>query len=182
MGAGQGPGFPPTPLPISLRLLLWGGGGAFQILCGMGQGVQYRLSVPNMVLPGSTVLALLPPVSAVCPLNVDHFCRELHHLLNHQLVASVLEGICHGFKLGFSDLQPLRSAKRNRPSVYEHPTLIDELTNEVSLGRVAGPFASPPFPFLHFSSFRVIPKKGRPGKRHLIVDLLHLGELVCMAA
>lgn len=41
----------------------------------------------------------------------------------------------------------------------------------MSLGRVAGPFASPPFPFLHVSSFGVIPKKGQPRKWHLIVDL-----------
>ena len=36
---------------------------------------------------------------------------------------------------------------------------------------VAGPFSSSPFPCLHISSFGVIPKKGQPGKWHLIVDL-----------
>ena len=127
---------------------------------------------PNMVLPVSIVLALLPHVSAVSLLNVDQFCRELSCHPNPQLVSSVLDGICHGFKLGFSHLQPLRLAKRNKPSTYEHLTVIDEyLANEVSVGRVAGPFASPPFPFLHVSSFGVIPKRGQPGKWHLIMDL-----------
>lgn len=45
------------------------------------------------------------------------------------------------------------------------------ITNEVSLGRVAGPFPSPPLPNLHVSSFGVIPKKGQPGKWRLVVDL-----------
>ena len=42
---------------------------------------------------------------------------------------------------------------------------------EVSLGRVAGPFYTPPFPTLHVISFGVISKKGQPGKWCLIADL-----------
>lgn len=45
------------------------------------------------------------------------------------------------------------------------------INNEVQLRRVAGPFSSPPLPFLHTSSFGVIPKKGQPGKWRLIIDL-----------
>ena len=47
----------------------------------------------------------------------------------------------------------------------------DYLANEIALHRVVGPFASPPLPNLHVSSFGVIPKKGQPGKWHLIIDL-----------
>ena len=87
-------------------------------------------------------------------------------------MAFVLEGLRFGFKLGFSPSQSLKPAKRTKPSAYEHPSVIDEyLATEVSLERVASPFASPPFPLLHVSSFGVIPKKGQPGKWHLIVDL-----------
>ena len=87
-------------------------------------------------------------------------------------MATVLEGLRFGFKLGFSPSQSLKPAKRNKPSAYEHPSVIDEyLATEVSLGRVAGPFASPPVPLLHVSSFGVIPKKGQRGKWRLIVDL-----------
>ena len=87
-------------------------------------------------------------------------------------MAFVLEGLRFGFKLGFSPPQSLKPAKRNKPSAYEHPSVIDEyLATEVSLGRVAGPFASPPVPLLHVSSFGVIPQKGQPGKWRLIVDL-----------
>ena len=53
-----------------------------------------------------------------------------------------------------------------------HAHIVDAyLANEVSSGRVAGPFSSSPFPCLHISSFGVIPKKGQPGKWRLIVDL-----------
>lgn len=43
------------------------------------------------------------------------------------------------------------------------------------LGRVAGPSTCPPLPNLHVSSFGVIPKRGQPGKWHLIIDLSSLG-------
>ena len=50
--------------------------------------------------------------------------------------------------------------------------MVDQyLANEVSMGRVAGPFSAPPFPNLHVSSFGVIPKRGQPGRWHLIMDL-----------
>lgn len=46
--------------------------------------------------------------------------------------------------------------------------VVDEyLAKEVSRGRVAGPFASPPLQPLHISSFGVIPKEGQPGKWRL---------------
>ena len=57
----------------------------------------------------------------------------------------MLDGIRHGFKLGFFPSQKLKRAKRNKPSATQHASVIDVyLANEVSLGRVAGPFHSPP--------------------------------------
>ena len=103
---------------------------------------------------------------------MEQFSWELRHHPNPQHVAFVLEGLRFGFKLGFSPSQSLKPAKRNKPSADEHPSVIHEyLATEVSLGRVAGPFASPPAPRLHVSSFGVIPEKGQPGKWRLIVDL-----------
>ena len=67
----------------------------------------------------------------------------------------------------------------SQPSALHHAHIVDAyLANEVSLCRVAGPFSSSPFPRLHISSFGVIPKKGQPGKWHLIVDLSSPGVLV----
>jgi hypothetical protein len=66
----------------------------------------------------------------------------------------------------------LTAARKNKASAYEHPEIVDAyLQNEVSLGRVTGPFETPPLPDLHISSFGVIPKSGQPGKWRLILDL-----------
>ena len=90
------------------------------------------------------------------------------------LCPKVLSSVCpllqHGLKLGYHSAH--KPAKRNKPSALHHAHIVNAyLANEVSLGRVAGPFSSSPFPGLHISSFGVIPKKGQPGKWRLIVDL-----------
>ena len=83
-----------------------------------------------------------------------------------------MDRLRNSFLLGFQHSKKLKSAKSNKASANQHSEVIDRyLANEVSLGRVAGPFSSPPFPNLHVSSFGVIPKKGQPGKWRFIVDL-----------
>ena len=83
-----------------------------------------------------------------------------------------MDRLRNSFRLGFQHSKKLKSAKSNKASANQHSEVIDRyLANEVSLGRVAGPFSSPPFPNLHVSSFGVIPKKGQPGKWRFIVDL-----------
>ena len=105
--------------------------------------------------------APLPPVSAVTPLVAEQFAWELRFHPQRPQVDFVLDGIRHGFKLGFSPSQKLKSAKKNKPSATQHASVIDAyLANEVSLGRVAGPFHSPLFPNLQVSSFGVIPRPG----------------------
>ena len=92
--------------------------------------------------------------------------------LGQQAVNYVLEGLEHGFRLGFQPARRLRVTKRNKPSAFQNPHVIDDyLANEVARSRVAGPFPSIPLPNLHISSFGVIPKKGQPAKWRLIVDL-----------
>jgi len=105
-------------------------------------------------------------------LQAEQFAWELQLHPIQQLVQFVQEGIRHGFRLGFCLTQPLKSAKKNKLSADQHESVIDEyLANEVSRGRVAGPFDSPPLPNLQVSSFGVIPKRGQPGKWRLIVEL-----------
>ena len=119
-----------------------------------------------------SILASLPPVSAVTPLQAQQFSWELRLHPHWQKVDFVLDGIRHGFRLGFCHTQRLKPAKTNKPSADQNPSVIDEyLAHEVSRGRVAGPFEFPPLPNLQVSSFSVIPKRGQAGKWHLIVDL-----------
>ena len=118
------------------------------------------------------------PVSVVSPLNVLQFTLDLAEHPDRQAVNYVLEGLEHGFRLGFQPARRLRVAKRNKPSAFQNPHVIDDyLANEVARSRVAGPFPLIPLPNLHVSSFGVIPKKGQPAKWRLIVDLSSPGGL-----
>lgn len=107
------------------------------------------------------------------PLNAAEFQRELSFHPDRQGVAYVVDGIRDGFRTGFiPESVSLTSTRRNMKSALEHADVIDAyLANEVSKTRVAGPFAASPVPSLQCSPFGVIPKKGQPGKWHLILDL-----------
>jgi len=92
---------------------------------------------------------------------------------NKRLVQFMLEGICNGFRIGFTKPpSSLKSARYNLEGVREHPDIVtDYLFTEISLGRVAGPFPPQAVPAIHISRFGVIPK-GQTGKWRLI-DLSH---------
>ena len=126
----------------------------------------------SFVLPSFPASTSFHPVSTVSPLKPEEFARQLSNHPNQSQVAFVLDGLRYGFRLEFHHSRKLKSATTNKPSAKQHPDVIDRyLANEVSLGRVAGPFSSPPLSNLHISSFGVIPQKGQPGKWRLIVDL-----------
>ena len=95
------------------------------------------------------------------------------HPDNH-LVQFLLEGICKGFRIGFTKPpSSLRAARSNLEGAWEHPDIVnDYLSTEISLGWVAGPFLPRAIPQVHISRFGVIPK-GQTGKWRLIVDLSH---------
>ena len=113
-----------------------------------------------------------PPMSVVSPLNVLQFTLDLAGHPDRQAVNYVLQGLKHGFCLGFQPVCRLRAAKRNKPSAFQNPQTIDDyLANEGARSRVAGPFPLIPLPNLQIRSFGVIPKKSHPDKWHLIVDL-----------
>ena len=53
------------------------------------------------------------------------------------------------FSLGFFSLPKAQVCQKKKASAAQHPSVVDQyLANEVSLGRVAGPFSAPPFPNL----------------------------------
>ena len=100
------------------------------------------------------------------------FASDLVGHPDRQAVSFVLQGLQHGFRLGFKPVRRHKAAKRNKPSAFQNPQVIDDyLALEVSRCRVAGPFPFIPIPSLQVSSFGVIPKKGQPGKWRLIIDL-----------
>ena len=92
---------------------------------------------------------------------------------DQSFVTYVLDGLQNGFHAGFNPASvSLKSATQNMPSASLQPSVIDDyLSTELAKGHVAGRFSSPPLPHLHISRFGVIPKKHRPGKWRLILDL-----------
>ena len=115
----------------------------------------------------------LAPIHQVSPLQLFQFQVELVDYPDQAAAAYVLNGLRDGFRVGFETLSvSLWSSSSNMRSAFDHPSVIDAyLEDEVSCGRVAGPFSSPPFTGLHISRFGVVPKNNQPGKWRLILDL-----------
>ena len=65
-------------------------------------------------------------------LQAEQFGWELRFHSDWQNVNFVLEGLRHGFHLGFSPSQKFKSVKKNKPSAAQHPCVV----NAVSLSRV----------------------------------------------
>ena len=131
----------------------------------------------SVVSPGTSVpvrsFSPLAPVHLVSPLQLSQFELELADYPDQAAAAYVLNGLRDGFRIGFEALSvSLRSSSSNIRSAFDHPSVIDAyLQNEVSCGRVAGLFSTPPFTDLHISCFGVVPKNNQPGKWRLILDL-----------
>ena len=123
----------------------------------------------------------LPPVSAVTPLQAQQFSWDLRFHPNRQQVDFVLDGIRHGFKLGFCHTQRLKPAKKNKSSADQHASVIDEyLAHEVSRGRVAGPFDYPPYPTSKSAALVSFPNGGKWGSGTLLWIFLSLRVPVSM--
>ena len=87
----------------------------------------------------------------------------------------LVKGIREGFRLGFSGgPASLRSSARNMRSAEEQPQVVQAyLDKEVAEGRVwvVGSVEEAAAMGVHCSPFGVIPKRGKPGKWRLILDL-----------
>ena len=122
--------------------------------------------------PASSLPKLLSTVTT--PLNVEAWRSELSDHPDQEFVGYLLDGIQHGFRIGFdSEHHRCVSAKRNMMSALQNPEVVGEyLAKECRLGRIAGPITKGSCS-LHINRFGVIPKPHQPGKWRLIVDLSH---------
>ena len=65
-----------------------------------------------------------------------------------------------GPDIGYTGSRTARFSKKNLPTALTQPEIVSEsLAKEVALGRVAGPFCTPPFPNLQVSPISLAPKK-----------------------
>jgi len=112
------------------------------------------------------------------PLQPRNWRKLLSEHPNRPLVEFFLNGITDGFRIGYRQQpKPLQSAKCNLSCALQHPdTVKNYLAEEISAGRVAGPFSKPLVPNAHVSRFGVILKSHQPNKWRLIVDLSHPSE------
>ncbi len=99
--------------------------------------------------------------------------RELATHPDQKFARYVTQGIKQGFRVGFNHVAPLISSSSNMSSALEHPQVVsDYLQQEVTLNRMlVVPAADLPLIHCHISPFGVIPKRSKPGKWRLIVDL-----------
>ena len=101
------------------------------------------------------------------PLVLDRWKQELESHPDRVYVNYILQGIEHGFRIGFDRQCQLQSASSNMPT--RNPKVISNyLEREVSLGRMV---RQPKGEGIHISPMGVIPKKHKPGKWRMIVDL-----------
>ncbi|KAL9958523.1 hypothetical protein ACROYT_G035550 [Oculina patagonica] len=93
------------------------------------------------------------------PINVNVLERELSRHPDHNFVTSLINGLRYGTHVGYTGPEKSR-VSRNLISANQHPEVVSSnLSKEINLGRVAGPFNSPPLPNLQCHPVGVVPKK-----------------------
>ena len=98
-----------------------------------------------------------PTVST--PLDVDKLALELVNHPNRSFVDNLVNALRYGTRIGYLGPQKFR-VSNNLISASQHPEVISaNLSKEMSLGRVAGPFFSPPLPNFQCHPIGVVPKK-----------------------
>ena len=94
---------------------------------------------------------------------------------NSSFVKYILKGIRNDLRIGFNRQHQLGDSPDNRPSSVLN-IISEHLQRELSLGRM---IKLPPYIFphsIHSSPIGIIPKKNKPGKWWLIVDLSSLDK------
>ena len=121
-----------------------------------------------------TPIVPLQACNITTPLEVSAWRNFLTSHPHRDLVHFFLQGVVHGFRIGFNygDYLLQISARKNLQSAGEHPEVIDRyLQKEMDEQRVVGPFSRAMVPGLHVSRFGVIPKSHQSDSWRLIVDL-----------
>ena len=107
------------------------------------------------------------------PLNIPQWQHDLQGHSDPNFTAFITQGIQHGFRIGFDySSQNLKPCRKNLRSATEHPQVVDTyLHNELTQNRIAHIRDPTSLPRFQLNAFGVIPKRHKPGKWRLIVDL-----------
>ena len=102
-------------------------------------------------------------VTEVIPLPTPVSVHNLEEALSGHPDKNFVSELCnlftHGVHIGFQGQRAPRFSK-NLPTAFANPEIVSSnLATEVSLGRMAGPFDSPPFQNFQVSPIGLVPKK-----------------------
>ena len=104
------------------------------------------------------------------PLSVSRFSSLLASHPNPTFVKYVVHGLRCGFDVDFTGNCSTNCDSQNLPSAHTNPDFISaQLHASCSRHETAGPFPSPPFPFMRCSGIGAVPKKN--GKLRMIHHL-----------
>ena len=120
------------------------------------------ISAGAQVVVGTTPLQpALVPKRAHIPLRCSTFEQELRNHPNKAWISWLLSGIDNGVSTGYNGPRFPHTA-RNLASALKHPDIIDaELSKEIAVGRILGPFSELPLTNLRTSGLGAVPKKKR---------------------
>lgn len=114
-------------------------------------------------------------IKAQSPLHLAAWSAVLRYHPDTEFAGYILEGIQHDFRVGYnytSHTCAPASSNLHVPSAKDHLKIITKyIATEVAKGRMLGPFPTHSIPEVQVSRIGVIPKKSKPGKWRLIVDL-----------
>ena len=135
-----------------------------------------RVPAPATVANDKVLLLarnILPPVPT--PINVAILEKELSHHPNRDFSNSLINALRFGTHVGYTGPQKNR-VSRNLISTVQHPEVVSSnLTKEIPLGRVAGPFPSPPLSHIQCHPLGVVPKKHSSDMVHHLPSILSGG-------
>ncbi len=144
----------------------------FQVLSGVITGEQYQYIGQLLALEACSSGQKLAKV--VMPLKLCRWEEALRANPDQAFTKCILRGIEGGFRIGFNDKCCHRKARpSNMPSADEHPEVVDNhISEEVASERlVEMPGSEAERLGIHTSPFGAIPKKNKPNKWRLILDL-----------
>jgi hypothetical protein len=110
-----------------------------------------------------------PLFSIVTPIKVQKLAEYLVGY-DVDLTGFLIQGFSEGFKIPFYGNRSFRLAKNLSSLSGKEHILLDKLHQEISAGRVMGPFQYPPFKNIQVSPLGLVPKKS-PNEHRLIHHL-----------
>ena len=140
--------------------------GPTQGLTALPCSSQSRGNGQEIVIPTREVQSPAPPTESdntfpplPTPINVQKLEDTLSNHPDQQFVSQLCNYLRHGADVGFTGKRIARFS-RNLPTALSQPSIVTEnLSREVALGRVAGPFPSPPLPNFQVSPIGLVRKK-----------------------